>query len=152
MHTETDINRFIEAQDIPYFSGYQQALKEITAGKKVNHWVWYIFPQLRGLGISERSWYFGITGRTEAAEYLNHPVLGPRMRQITEALLSHSGLEAKVILGNTDALKVRSCMTLFDMISPHDIFAQVLEVFYHNQRCHKTLIALQEVSDDNRER
>ena len=87
--TETDINRFIEAQEVPYFCGYNQALKEVKKGKKTNHWIWYIFPQLRCLGRSSRAHYYGITDRDEARSYLEHPILGARIREITEALLEH---------------------------------------------------------------
>ena len=87
---ETDINRFIEAQEVPYFCGYKQALEEVKNGRKINHWIWYIFPQLRCLGRSSRAHYYGITDRDEARRYLEHPVLGTRIREITEALLEHN--------------------------------------------------------------
>ena len=86
---ETDINRFIEAQEIPYFCGYKQALEEVKNGKKINHWIWYIFPQLRCLGRSSRAYYYGISNRVEAERYLNNHVLGSRIREITEALLAY---------------------------------------------------------------
>ena len=89
MKLETDINRFIEAQEIPYFCGYTQALEEIKNGKKINHWIWYIFPQLRCLGCSSRAHFYGIADRSEAERYLNHQILGSRIREITEALLAH---------------------------------------------------------------
>lgn len=128
-----DINRFVEAQD-SWFGSYAQALKEIKAGRKRGHWIWYIFPQLRGLGFSRMSEYYGISGRDEAEAYLAHHVLGARLREITAALLSHAGTPPDKILGDIDALKVKSCMTLFDSISPDDIFAQVLANFYNNTR------------------
>ena len=86
MKLETDINRFIEAQEIPYFCGYKQALEEIKNGKKINHWIWYIFPQLRCLGRSSRAHFYGIADRSEAERYLNHQILGSRIREITVAL------------------------------------------------------------------
>ena len=135
---ETDLERFIEAQESPYGS-YQQALLEIRDGRKQSHWVWYIFPQLRGLGFRFNANVYGIADREEAAQYLRHPVLGTRLREITCALLQHRGTEAEDILGSIDALKVCSCMTLFDAISPNDLFAEVLAAFYANNRCERTL-------------
>lgn len=128
-----DVSRFVEAQD-SWFGSYAQALREIEAGRKRGHWIWYIFPQLRGLGFSRMSEYYGISGRAEAEAYLAHPVLGARLREITAALLRHAGIKPEKILGDIDALKVKSCMTLFDCISPDDIFAQVLAAFYNNTR------------------
>lgn len=124
MKLETDINRFIEAQEIPYFCGYKQALEEVKNGKKTNHWIWYIFPQLRCLGRSSRAHYYGITDRTEAERYLNNHVLGSRIREITEALLAHRDKTALEIFGEIDAIKVRSCMTMFDYLSPCDILVR----------------------------
>ncbi len=129
MQTAKDIERFTQAQDSPY-SGYSQALKEIQAGRKTGHWIWYIFPQLVGLGHSPMSRAYGIRGREEAEAYLAHPVLGARLREISRALLAHSGRAATEILGPVDAMKVRSCMTLFDCVAPGDVFGQVLEAFY----------------------
>lgn len=136
---ETDINRFIEAQEIPYFCGYKQALEEVKNGKKTNHWIWYIFPQLRCLGRSSRAYYYGIADRTEAERYLSNQILGSRIREITEALLAHKGKTALEIFGEIDAVKVRSCMTMFDFLSPNDIFGEVLESFYQSERCELTL-------------
>lgn len=102
----------------------------------------YIFPQLRGLGYSHNAHYYGISGREEARRYLQHPVLGGRLREISHALLQHKGMEAESILGGIDAMKVRSCMTLFDAISPNDVFAEVLNTFYAGSRCESTLALL----------
>lgn len=132
----TDLNRFISAHEWDY----KDALKEIKRGYKMGHWIWYIFPQMKGLGLSSMSEYYGISSRQEAEDYLTHPILNQRLREITTALLKHSGkLTAWEILGTTDAIKVRSCMTLFDAISPNDIFADVLNKFYEGVRCDKTL-------------
>ena len=90
MNTPNDINRFKTIQDNP-FTGYAQALKEITNGKKISHWIWYIFPQLRGLGQSSRSIYYGLADLQEAELYLNDDLLGSRLREISEALLKHAG-------------------------------------------------------------
>lgn len=125
------LGRFIEAQK----RDYQLALAEVRAGKKLNHWIWYIFPQMRGLGYSYFSQLYGIRNKEEAEEYLKHRVLGPRLREITCALLEHDEYSAEEVFGDLDAMKVRSCMTLFDIISPDDIFADVLNKFYSQQRC-----------------
>ncbi len=138
----TDINRFIEAQKIPYFCGYKDALEEVRNGKKVNHWIWYIFPQLRHLGQSSRSHYYGIADRREAEAYLKHPILGARIREITEALLTHKGKTALSIFGDIDSVKVRSCMTMFDILSPNDIFGEALDSFYQSERCELTMMIM----------
>ncbi len=132
------MNRFIEAQE----QHYQLALTEVQAGKKQSHWVWYIFPQIRGLGRSYFAHMYGIRDREEAEEYLNHEVLGKRLREITAALLAHEELTAEEIFGDLDAMKVRSCMTLFDIIRPEDIFSEVLRRFYGNTRCEITIAML----------
>lgn len=134
-----DLSRFLYAQE-DRFSGYDVAFKEVERGKKVSHWIWYIFPQLRGLGCSRRSAYYGISGRQEAEEYLQHPVLGERLRAITRILLEHEGARAEKIFGGVDAMKVQSCMTLFDSVSPDDIFARVLDVFYGGERDAKSIV------------
>lgn len=133
------IERFIKAQDQRY-EGYRQALEEITNGNKESHWIWYVFPQLRGLGHSSNATFYGIFDREEAIEYLAHPILGARLREISSALLSHRGKPAEDILGSIDAMKVRSCMTLFDSVSPDDIFAEVLDAFYDGERDPKSLV------------
>ena len=144
MFDNTDIHRFIEAQETPYFCGYKQALDEVKNGRKTNHWIWYIFPQLRCLGRSSRAHYYGIADREEAERYLNHILLGRRIREITEALLEHKDKTAKSIFGDIDAVKVRSCMTMFDFLSPNDIFDEVLRSFYNNERCEITLKVMQQ--------
>lgn len=143
MEMPNDINRFKTIQDNP-FTGYEQALKEITNGKKISHWIWYIFPQLRGLGQSSRSSYYGLSGREEAQLFLQDEQLGTRLREITEALLNHAGRPAVSILGEIDALKVQSCMTLFDSLLPGDVYGEVLDAFYEGKRCRRTLYLLQE--------
>lgn len=130
-----NLNRFVEVQD----RYYEQALQEVQDGMKRSHWLWFIFPQLAILGHSWNAKYYGISGYDEAEAYLNHPVLGERLRKITDALLAHREMAATDIFGELDAMKVRSCMTLFDVVSPDDIFEQVLELFYHGTYCKKTL-------------
>lgn len=93
MREITDIERYVEAQDTPY-ADYQLALSEIARGRKLSHWIWYIFPQLRGLGQSGRSYYYGIADKTEAEAYLNHPVLSLRLREISDELLAHTNLRS----------------------------------------------------------
>jgi len=130
-----NLNRFVEAQNIYY----EQALQEVKDGMKRSHWIWFIFPQLVILGHSRNAKYYGISDYDEAEAYLKHDVLGPRLREITNALLTHSDLDVIDIFGGLDAMKVRSCMTLFDAVSPDDIFEEVLEVFYHGTYDRKTL-------------
>jgi uncharacterized protein (DUF1810 family) len=129
-----NLERFLEAQE----TDYSVALREIQGGKKSGHWIWFIFPQIKGLGHSYNSEFYGISGTEEAKAYLNHPVLGVRLREITTALLNCGNPSADNILGFPDVLKVKSCMTLFDLVSPNDIFNDVLFKFYESQRCEKT--------------
>ncbi len=133
-YSEASLERFVQAQNLTY----ETALKEIRNGRKLSHWVWYIFPQARGLGHSPNARYYGIADINEAKAYLAHPVLGSRLREIASALLTHTNKTAVQILGDIDALKVRSCMTIFDIISPNDIFAEVLVKFYDGARCDLT--------------
>lgn len=131
-----ELSRFINAQK----DDYTLALQEVKNGCKQSHWIWYIFPQIRGLGLSGMSEYYGIASLDDAETYFNNEVLRERLIEITKALLNHSGKKtAWEIFGTIDAIKVRSCMTLFDAICPNDIFAQVLHDFYEDVRCEKTL-------------
>ena len=132
------MQRFIQAQE----NDYQTALAEVRAGYKCSHWMWYIFPQMRGLGRSENATYYGIKDLEEAKEYLNHPVLGARLREITTAFLQLSGVSVREVLGHTDAMKMLSCMTLFNMVSPNDIFQQVIEKYYNGREDRRTLSLL----------
>ncbi|WP_026472198.1 DUF1810 domain-containing protein [Alkanindiges illinoisensis] len=116
------LNRFVEAQD----ASYETALREIQNGRKQSHWMWFIFPQLRGLGHSPTSVHFGIRDRAEAQDYLNHPVLGPRLQQITNVVLD-SDQSVLSLFGSIDALKFSSCMTLFAAITDENsVFAKAL--------------------------
>lgn len=139
MNDENNIERFVEAQENPW-AGYAIALAEIERGRKVSHWIWYIFPQLRGLGHSRYSHFYGIVDRKEAEAYLAHPVLGQRLREISGALLANTNKWARAILGDIDAQKVQSCMTLFDSISPNDIFSDVLDSFYNGERDKNSIV------------
>ena len=133
-----DMERFIKAQDSGWAT-YSEALSEIKEGHKQGHWIWYVFPQIKGLGHSQNSEFYGISGKDEAKAYLEHPVLGKRLRDITKALLECLNPSAYNILGFPDVLKVQSCMTLFDLVSPNDIFNEVLDKYYEGKRCVKTI-------------
>lgn len=130
-----DLNRFLVGQQF----GYDWALKEIQAGKKEGHWIWYVFPQLRGLGHSLNSRVYGIDGREEAEAYLKHEVLNARLRDISSALLRHKGTPISEIMLGIDCLKLKSSMTLFDAICPNDIFDEVLQCFFEGKRDKVTL-------------
>ena len=130
------LDRFLEAQD----GMYQTALSEIKKGSKRSHWMWFIFPQLRGLGRSKMSYVFGINGVEEAKEYLAHPVLSARLIEITEALLTHKDKSALKIMGDIDDMKLKSSMTLFAIISEEgSVFHQVLDGFYNGEMDKATL-------------
>ena len=125
---EYDLERFLTAQA----SIYEDALEEIRSGRKRGHWIWYIFPQQKGLGHSYNSEYYGLEGTDEARAYLAHPVLGERLREISQALLIHEGKkDIDSIMGsNIDVLKLQTCMNLFNQVSPNDIFEKVLDAFF----------------------
>ncbi len=130
------LDRFIEAQE----NTYATALKEIKNGKKESHWMWYIFPQLRGLGKTQTSYVYGISGIEEAKAYLAHPVLSERIIEISEALLAHKDVMIVNILGGTDAKKLRSSMTLFALISEEDsVFHRVIDCFYDGKMDNLTI-------------
>lgn len=120
------LERFVEAQK----DSYATALSEIEAGQKRSHWMWYIWPQLRGLGHSPIAQHYGIDGVEEARAYLAHPVLGPRLIEISRALLAHRGRTSEEILGGIDALKLRSSATLFAAQPDADpVFAALLDAY-----------------------
>lgn len=137
-HVEEDIYnlaRFHEAQD----SFYQRALQEIMQGYKWSHWMWFIFPQIKGLGQSYASRFYAISSVDEAKAYLEDAVLGLRLREISAELLKHSGKNIDSILGGIDSMKLKSSMTLFDAVSPDDVFAEVLNAFFDGERDRNTL-------------
>lgn len=138
VYSQSRLERFIKAQE----RDWPTALTEIKTGRKQTHWIWYIFPQLVGLGGSCYSNLYGIRGLNEAEAYLKHPILGRRLQEITCELLKHSDLAVADIFGELDGMKVKSCMTLFDLVSPNDVFAQVLDMFYGGKRCELTLANL----------
>ena len=122
-----DLGRFVSAQD----SVFETAVGELVAGRKRTHWMWFVFPQVAGLGHSPMAQAYAIGSLQEARDYLAHPVLGPRLLECTRALLGHAGRSAQDVLGGIDALKLRSSITLFARADPDQpLFAQVLEQFY----------------------
>ncbi|MFF7709692.1 DUF1810 family protein [Pseudomonas sp. NPDC007930] len=134
-----NLQRFVEAQQ----GAYDTALAELHAGHKRSHWMWFVFPQLHGLGRSEMAERYAISGAAEAEAYLEHPVLGPRLRACAEALLAHREHHPKQILGDVDALKLHSSMTLFARCAaPGSPFDQVLVAFYAGAEDPRTLFAL----------
>jgi len=131
-----DLNRFINAQE----GVYERALAELKSGQKRSHWMWFIFPQVEGLGQSPTSQYFAIKSVAEARAYLAHPLLGARLRECAEAVLALKGRSASEVFGFPDDLKFRSCMTLFAEIAGADsIFAYVLQKVFNDQRDRQTL-------------
>ena len=141
---EHDVSRFVAAQD---GGTHEQALRELRAGRKTGHWIWFVLPQVAGLGRSETSRMYGLRGLEEAQAYLAHPVLGPRLRECCEALLALDGSDPVAVLGATDAVKLRSSMTLFaeaaersdDDAAP---FREVLSRYFHGEADHATLSRL----------
>jgi uncharacterized protein (DUF1810 family) len=134
-----DLNRFVDAQR-PVFD---RALQELLAGRKTTHWIWFVFPQLRGLGNSDMAERFGLSGAGEAAAYLRHPVLGPRLIESVAALQQHRHKSALEILGHPDDLKLRSCLTLFAAIAPDKaVFQEALAQFFDGETDAKTVLLL----------
>ncbi|HVE00767.1 MAG TPA: DUF1810 domain-containing protein [Sphingomicrobium sp.] len=135
----SNLERFIDAQS----DTFETALSELRSGRKQSHWMWFIFPQLAGLGRSPTARYFGIASIAEARDYLADPLLGPRLRSVSEALLRWAGdRSADDILGPVDAMKLRSSMTLFEAASDDPLFSQLLDSFYSGARDERTLALL----------
>ena len=133
-----DLNRFISAQE----RSYDAALREIKAGHKRTHWMWYIFPQIAGLGFSSTAQFYAISSMHEAKDYYAHPVLGKRLVEISEALLALDTSDAGAVMGYPDDLKLRSSMTLFLAASGDAVFQKVLDKFYSGKPDSKTLSIL----------
>ena len=129
------IERFLQAQR----EVYNRALDEIKSGRKRTHWMWFIFPQINGLGITKTSIFYSIKDVEEAKEYLNHPLLGHRLREISRALLELKTDNPTEVFGSTDTMKLLSCMTLFDVVEPESVFDKVLMKFFGGKRDKKTL-------------
>ena len=131
-----DLTRFVKAQQ----QSYSTALREVRNGRKVSHWMWYIFPQLRGLGMSSTAQYYGIRDLDEARAYLSDPFLGPNLTEISQALLNPETDDAMGIFGWPDVLKLRSSMTLFALVSEDgSVFHLVLDKYYNGEPDEKTL-------------
>ena len=131
-----NLNRFVEAQE----TMYEIALSEIKNGYKQSHWMWFIFPQHKDLGRSSTAKFYGISDLEEAKQYLMHPILGKRLKEISNELLKHKEKSAIEILGEVDALKLKSSMTLFEIIEPNSVFNDVLNAFYKGKRDKATIL------------
>lgn len=137
-----DLRRFVDAQrDV-----YDRAASELRSKRKVSHWMWFVFPQLRGLGVSEASRFYGVSGLAEATAYLEHPLLGARLRECVEILLAIDGRTAEEILGRIDAVKLRSCLTLFARAAPgEELFAAALAKYFAGEPDPRTIQLLQDL-------
>jgi len=134
-----DLNRFVDAQDADYAS----AIAEIRNGRKRSHWMWYVFPQIAGLGFSPTSQHFAIRSLAEAKAYLAHPILGARLHECAEALLALKGRSAHDIFGSPDDMKLRSSATLFAQASPAgSAFHAIIEQYFDGRPDERTLAAL----------
>ena len=142
-----DLARFTSAQE----AVYGRALAEIRGGDKRSHWMWFIFPQIDGLGFSPTAKHYAIKSAEEARQYLAHPLLGPRLLECAEAVLAVEGRSASQIFGSPDDLKLKSCMTLFESVAGQgSIFGQVLDKYYEEKRDTSTqeiLAALEDRKD-----
>jgi len=134
-----NLQRFVDAQ-APV---YAQVRSELAAGKKRSHWMWFVFPQLRGLGTSPTAQVYAIASRAEAEAYLAHPVLGPRLRECTQLVLDVTGRSIHDIFGSPDDLKLRSCMTLFAEVAPDKaLFEAALRTYFNGEPDRRTIEAL----------
>jgi uncharacterized protein (DUF1810 family) len=134
----TDLQRFVDAQDAG--GTYATALAELRAGRKRTHWMWFVFPQLAGLGRSPTAQHFAISGLPEAVAYVEHPVLGPRLVACARALAEQRGADAVAVLGAVDAQKLRSSMTLFAQAAPGEpVFREVLDAYFGGEPDQRTL-------------
>lgn len=132
---ENRLDRFLSAQE----RSYDAALSEIRSGRKRSHWMWYIFPQIAGLGFSSTAQYYAISDIQEAKDYISHPVLGTRLIEISNALLKLESSDATAVMGYPDDLKLRSSMTLFAQVSGDPVFRAVLDKFYGGSPDSRTL-------------
>lgn len=134
----SSLDRFLVAQE----HSYDTALREIRAGRKRSHWMWYIFPQIAGLGMSYTAQLYSIQDISEARDYIAHPVLGARLIEISRALLKLDSSDATAVMGYPDDLKLCSCMTLFKQVSDDPVFGAVLDKFYGGRADTRTLAIL----------
>ena len=136
MNETKSLSRFLKAQD----NTYDDALKEIKNGRKRSHWMWYVFPQIRGLGFTDTSKYYAIRDLKEAQEYLEHPVLGSRLIEISNALLELKTRDALAVFGSPDEMKLKSSMTLFSLVPEADpIFNEIINAFFAGEKDESTL-------------
>ena len=149
VHDPHGLERFVRAQE----GDYDRALGEIQSGRKRSHWMWYIFPQFRGLGFSSMSQQYSIKSLAEAEAYLHHPVLGPRLVQCCEAALGVEGRSAHDVFGSPDDMKLRSCATLFAQVSPPgSVFHRLLAKYFDDEPDGKTLRLLENSESGERDR
>lgn len=135
-HDPFDLQRFVEAQE----PVYAQVCAELSEGRKRGHWMWFVFPQIRGLGHSPTAQHFAIRSRAEAEAYLRHPVLGTRLRECTALVNAVQGREVSEIFGYPDDLKFRSSMTLFVEVAPEDaVFRQALDKYFEGEPDERTV-------------
>ena len=136
-----DLARFVDAQDAG--GTYESALRELRAGRKRSHWMWFVFPQVEGLGQTPTSQFFGVRGLAEATAYVAHPVLGPRLVAAARVLADLPGDDAVAMLGSTDAMKLRSSMTLFAAADPDEpVYVEVLDKYFGGRQDDATLSRL----------
>ena len=140
MNLDNSLNRFLLAQQ----NIYTQVLQELRNGKKTTHWMWFIFPQIEGLGNSSTAKYYSIKNITEAKEYLAHPVLGKRLQECANILLNTNNKTVDDIFGYPDNLKLKSCMTLFNFAAPEQkVFSAVLQKYFAGEQDEKTVELIQ---------
>jgi len=131
-----NLERFLNAQE----GSYSVALSELAAGKKKSHWIWWVFPQIKGLGLSSTSETYGLTGLAEARAYLAHSLLNQRLKEAINAMVSHKSSSAASILGELDAFKFRSCLTLFSIADPSEkLFIDALNQFFNGEQDSRTI-------------
>jgi uncharacterized protein (DUF1810 family) len=134
-----DLDRFVEAQNVVY----PRVISELAAGAKQTHWMWFIFPQIAGLGFSAMAQRYAIGSHAEATDYLGHPILGPRLIECTRLVLDVTGKDIRTILGSPDDIKFRSSMTLFDAVSDNPIFSDAIGKYYSGEKDEATLTILE---------
>jgi uncharacterized protein (DUF1810 family) len=142
MEDNYNLQRFLSAQG----ENIDSVILELNQGQKIGHWMWYIFPQAKGLGRSSTAEFYAIQSKGEAIEYLNHPVLGSRLLECTKVVNAHDNLTSEHIFGIPDYLKFRSCMTLFDSITnTENPFSEALDGFYGGEPDNRTLSILETI-------
>lgn len=145
-HSNNDLIRFLEAQNQLYLT----ALSEIKKGKKETHWMWFIFPQITGLGTSDTANFYAITDLKEATEFASHPILGKHLIEISELLLTFKMKSAESLLGELDARKLRSSMTLFSLVENcHPIFQEILNAFFSGEQDPRTLSIINSIIEQS---